>query len=149
MKQSNVIELITPEDWQRAHEALLSLRPKMSLETFLGNRAFCLQEGYRLFGLEVDGIIVAVAGITMRPHLVFKKQLEIDDLATHRDHQRKGHGLSLVNYLIEFAKINSCNRIKLFSSSGRNPAHMLYEKAGMENATDGYRFELQFPKTNP
>ena len=144
MEQPKVIELTTPEDWQRAHEALLSLRPRLSLETFIGNRAFCLEAGYRLFGLEVDGIIVAVAGITMRPHIVFCKQLEIDDFATHKDHQRKGHGLNLVRWIIEFAKINSCNKIKLFSSSDRNPAHRLYEKAGMNAITDGFRFELQF-----
>lgn len=146
MEQPKVIELTTPEDWQRSHEALLSLRPRLSLETFLGNRAFCLEGGYRLFGLEVDGIIVSVAGITIRPHLVFYKQLEIEDFATHKDYQKKGYGLILLKWIIEFAKTNASTGVKLISRLDNKDAHSFYKKAEM-NST-GLRFELQFHKTN-
>lgn len=137
-----VLELTSEQEWRDAFPAIQALRPKMSLETFLNNRSSCLAGGYRLFGLREKDAVVAVAGVILRPHLEFGKQLEVEDFATRKDYQQRGFGLSLMKWIIEFATQNGCYRVKLVSGLSRMAAHALYEKAGLEK--DGYRFQIKF-----
>lgn len=134
--------LSTPEEWTLAFPAFESLRPKMTLETFLANRQNCLDGGYQLLGLIVDAKVVCVAGITVRPHVEHKKQIEIEDFSTHPAHKRKGYGKQVIEWIISFARESNCFRIKLGSGASREDAHLFYKSVGFSQ--NGFKFEMRF-----
>lgn len=135
-------ELVSEDEWRDAHPAFESLRPKMGLRTLLDNREICQKSGYRLFGGYRGGVIVTVAGITIRSHIEFRRQMEIEDLSTHPAHLRRGYARELLEFLIVLAKREQCFRIKLNSGMKRIEAHALYQALGMERT--GYHYDLRF-----
>ncbi len=139
---ADIRELTTVEQWSQALPTLLTLRPDITQEALLENRAACLAGGYRLFGLLIGGTIVCIAGINIRPHIQYGRQMEIEDFSTHLHHKRKGYGSLLLQYLFELAKKEGCFRVKLDSGNSRTDAHAFYERAGMKRT--GFRFEYRF-----
>lgn len=132
----------TSEEWTLAFPAFESLRPKMTVETFLANRQNCLDGGYQLLGLVVDAKVVCVAGITVRPHVENKMQLEIEDFSTHPVYKRKGYGRQVLEWIVVYAEENKCFRIKIDSGTSREEAHQFYKSIGFEQT--GFRFEKRF-----
>lgn len=134
--------LSTPEEWTLAFPAFESLRPRMTLEAFLANRQNCLDGGYQLLGLVVDEKVVCVAGISVRPHVEHKRQLEIEDFSIHPANKRKGYGKQVLEWIVAYAGENNCFRIKIDSGTSREEAHLFYKSIGFSQT--GFRFEKRF-----
>ena len=131
----------TFEEWTLSFPAFESLRPQMTLEAFLANRQYCLDGGYQLVGLKVNTTVVSVAGISIRPHIVGRKQLEIEDFSTHPAHKRQGYGKRVLEWVIAYAEDNECFRIKIDSGTSREEAHLFYKSLGFSQS--GFRFEMR------
>lgn len=53
-------------------------------------------------------------------------------VAIHPDHAGKGHGLQMMNEIINYAKLQGCRRIELSTAVTNQKAIRLYERAGFE-----------------
>ena len=103
-------ELITDQEWGLAWRALVTLRPKLPLETFISNKHQLLGEGYHLIGLFRDNIIVSVASYTISPHPVFMREMIIHDMSTLLGESSKGYGSQVLSFLDELAIKLGCGR---------------------------------------
>ena len=89
----------------------------------------------------VDGEIKAVAGFRISEWLAAGKYLEIDDLVATGSERSKGYGGELFDWLVEHAKRNNCDQVRLVSRVTRLDAHRFYLKKQMK--LEAYYFSLQ------
>ncbi|KAA3606212.1 MAG: ribosomal-protein-alanine N-acetyltransferase [Calditrichaeota bacterium] len=59
-------------------------------------------------------------------------EFEISQIAISQDFRREGLGWNLLDFLLSFAKENSCNLVNLEVMESNFPALELYKKAGFE-----------------
>jgi GNAT superfamily N-acetyltransferase len=97
-------------------------------------------QGYRLVGAFEDGRCVAVAGFRVIHNLAWGDCLYVDDLSTHPDGRRRGHGRALLDWCEAEAARLGCGEFHLDSGVGpeREDAHRLYFNAGLR--ITGYHF---------
>ena len=90
-------------------------------------------QGYRLVGAFEDGRCLAVAGFRLIHNLAWGDCLYVDDLSTHPDGRRRGHGRALLEWCEAEAARLGCGELHLDSGVGpeREDAHRLYFNAGM------------------
>ena len=90
-------------------------------------------EGYRLVGAFEDGRCVAVAGFRVIHNLAWGDCLYVDDLSTHPDGRRRGHGRALLDWCRRKAARLGCGELHLDSGVGpdREDAHGLYFNTGL------------------
>jgi GNAT superfamily N-acetyltransferase len=81
--------------------------------------------GFRLIYLS-DGEVLAVAGIRIAEWLAGGKYLEIEDLVTAETARSSGHGGRLFDWIVDYARAEGCNQVKLVSSVKRFDAHRFY-----------------------
>lgn len=90
--------------------------------------------GYRLIAAFVPAreSAVAVAGFRVANSLAWGQHLYVDDLSTHPDERRQGHGGALLDWLLAEARRIGCNQLHLDSGTGaaRFDAHRLYHARG-------------------
>jgi GNAT superfamily N-acetyltransferase len=102
-------------------------------------------EGYRLVGVSEDGRVVAVAGFRVMTNLVSGRVLYVDDLSTHPEARRRGHGAELLEWCEAEARRLGCEELHLDSAVGpeRQDAHRLYLNAGMRIAAHHFEKGLR------
>jgi GNAT superfamily N-acetyltransferase len=90
-------------------------------------------EGYRLVGAFEDGRCVAVAGFRVIHNLAWGDCVYVDDLSTHPDGRRRGHGRALLDWCGAEAERLGCGQLHLDSGVGpeREDAHRLYFNTGL------------------
>jgi GNAT superfamily N-acetyltransferase len=90
-------------------------------------------QGYRLVGAFEDGRCVAVAGFRVIHNLAWGDCLYVDDLSTHPDRRRRGHGRTLLEWCEAEAARLGCGEFHLDSGVGpeREDAHRLYFNTGL------------------
>ncbi len=90
-------------------------------------------QGYRLVGVFEDGRCSAVAGFRVIRNLAWGDTLYVDDLSTHPDARRRGHGKALLEWCAAEARRLGCDELHLDSGVGpeREEAHRLYLNSGM------------------
>jgi len=86
--------------------------------------------GFQLAYL-TEGEIKAVAGFRISEWLAGGKYLEIEDLVAKSGERSKGYGGELFDWLVEYAKENSCLQVRLVSRVSRLDAHGFYLRKGM------------------
>ena len=129
-------ELLIPETGL-AFEAMLPLRPEPASEEEFVRQIDEVQrlEGYRLVGAfeEGDPNALAVAGFREGHNLAWGHHLYVDDLSTHPDARRRGHGRALLDWLADEATGLGCDQLHLDSGVGleRADAHRLYLNSGL------------------
>lgn len=108
------------------------LRPQLSLDEFLSSvERMSESTGYKLAYL-VEGEIRAVAGIRISEWLHTGKYLEIEELITNERERSKGYGGQLFDWILEYAKEEGCNQVRLVSGVAREKAHQFYLNKGMK-----------------
>lgn len=102
-------------------------------------------QGYRLVGVFEAGRCVAVAGFRVLHNLAWGDCLYVDDLATHADARRRGHGRALLDWCAAEARRSGCNALHLDSGVGpeREDAHRLYFNCGLRITS--YHFAQPIP----
>lgn len=90
-------------------------------------------QGYRIVGAFDDGRVTAVAGFRVIHNLAWGDCLYVDDLSTHPDGRRRGHGRALLEWCAAEARRLECGQMHLDSGVGpeRADAHRLYLNTGM------------------
>ncbi len=117
---------------QKCYPVMSELRPHIAEDKFLPQvKRQAEQSGFRLVYLSVEGEVKAVAGIRIAEWLAGGKALEIEDLVAAESERSKGHGGELFDWIVEYAKQNECDQIKLVSAVTRHAAHRFYLKKGM------------------
>ena len=110
---------------------MAELRPHIQPDEFLPMVKRLIEvAGFRLAYL-TDGGIKAVAGFRISEWLAGGKYLEIEDLVAKNGERSKGYGGKLFDWLVEHAKENDCQHVRLISRVSRLDAHRFYLRKGM------------------
>jgi GNAT superfamily N-acetyltransferase len=129
------LQEILPPDTALAFAAMRELRTHYEDEAEFVRRVDEVQrpEGYRLVGAFEDGRCVAVAGFRVIHNLAWGDCLYVDDLSTHPDGRRRGHGRALLEWCAAEAERLGCGQLHLDSGVGpeREDAHRLYFNTGL------------------
>lgn len=120
-----------PAEIDRCFPVMRQLRPTLIASEFVGRVQTQQAEGYQLAFLEVDDVIVSVAGFRMQTLLWSGKTLYVDDLVTDEGSRSKGYGESMLTWLIALAKEAGCTTFMLDSSTHRHEAHAFYFRHGL------------------
>jgi GNAT superfamily N-acetyltransferase len=132
-----VIREILPPDTGSAFGAMRALRTDLADEDSFVRRIDEVQrpQGYRLVGAFEEGEpnAAAVAGFRIGQNLAWGHHLYVDDLSTLPQTRRRGHGRSLLEWLVEEGRRLGCEQLHLDSGVGldRADAHRLYLNAGL------------------
>ena len=118
-----------------AFEAMRALRTHYDDEAEFVRRVDEVQraEGYRLLGAFEGDRCLAVVGFREMHTLAWGHVIYVDDLSTHPDGRRRGHGRVLLEWIAEEAKRLGCDQVHLDSGveANRLDAHRLYLNTGM------------------
>jgi GNAT superfamily N-acetyltransferase len=128
-----VVLLTTALEWRAAAAVMQVLRPSLNVEEFIARREELGAEGYCLLGAWVGGQVVSIASYTISPHVTYRRELLIHDMATRPDAQGQGHASSLLEALGAIAREKGCGRIFVHT---RN-AQSLYARNGFSDYSTG------------
>jgi GNAT superfamily N-acetyltransferase len=119
------------------------LRPHLSLAEFITQVDRQQQQyHYQLVYLQADESIEAVAGFRLSESLAWGKFLYVDDLVTRSVHRSQGSGTLLFNWLVDYARSNSCQQLTLDSGVQRFAAHRFYLHHRMEITSHHFTLKL-------
>jgi GNAT superfamily N-acetyltransferase len=122
----------TEEEIRKCFPVMAELRPHFTSEDEFFNQVKRQAEnnGFKLVLLEDDGV-KALGGIRIGEWLGGGKYLEIEDLVASENQRSKGYGGELFGWIVDYAKRENCNQIKLVSHVKRFAAHKFYLNKGM------------------
>jgi GNAT superfamily N-acetyltransferase len=122
----------TDDEIRKCYAVMAELRPhfKSEDELLLQVKRQMAESNFRLVYLEVTDV-KAVGGIRLGEWLGGGKYLEIEDLVSTENERSKGFGGELFDWIVNHAKRENCNQIKLVSHVKRFAAHKFYLNKGM------------------
>ena len=121
----------TDDEIQNCYAVMAELRPHLKPDAFLRKvKRQVENSGYKLVYL-TDGEVKAVGGFRISEWLSGGKFLEIEDFVAKNGERSKGYGGELFDWLVDFAKRENCNQIKLVSRVTRFGAHRFYLRKRM------------------
>ncbi|GAA5344539.1 GNAT family N-acetyltransferase [Planifilum fimeticola] len=121
-------ELTKKDEWIEAFPLMKELRTHLDQDTYLSLLEEMRPQGYRLFALEENGRMVALAGVAVMVNLYNGRYLFIYDLVTKEGERSKGYGEKLLRHLEAFARDQGCRLVELTSGLKRKNAHRFYEE---------------------
>ena len=122
------------------YSVLAELRPHVQPDEFLPRvKKLAEVAGYQLAFLTDDGV-KAVAGFRISEWLAGGKYLEIEDLVAVSSERSKGYGGELFDWMVEHARENDCEQLRLVSRVTRFDAHRFYLNKRM--IIEAYYFSL-------
>ena len=118
------------------------LRPHLDAEAF-EERIGRLHDrhGFKLAFLE-DGEVVCVAGLRVGEWLHQGRYLEIEDFVSKSGNRSAGNGGRLFDWIVDYARSQECNHIRLVSALTRDAAHRFYERKGMQRFAYYFTMDL-------
>lgn len=122
------VSLTDEKAWRAAHPAMCSLYPDLSEDDWVGRVRELSQERYTLFGLEVEGEIVTVAGVQHLELLTVGKVLWLFDMATADSWRGRGYGKEMLKHLELYAQGNGYTRLLLHTSMKREETISFYRR---------------------
>ena len=139
---SHIILTQSDAEIENCFPVMQELRPHLVQAGFVERvRRQEQQYGYRLAYFEDDQGVKALAGFRISECLASGKFLYVDDLITQADARSKGYGEALLDWLIEYAKANSCEQLQLDSGVQRFGAHRFYFRKRLEITS--YHFAMK------
>ena len=117
----------TDEEINACYRVMAELRTHIKPEEFLPRvRRQMERFDYKLAYLKDEGEVKAVAGIRISEWLHGGKYVEIDDLVSKAGDRSKGYGGQLFDWVVDFAKAENCDHVRLLSGVQRFDAHRFY-----------------------
>jgi GNAT superfamily N-acetyltransferase len=107
-------------------DVVSELRPHLVREEFVPRVREQQQGGYRLAYVSEDGAPVAAAGFRIATYLAWGRALYVDDLVTRASARSRGHGKTLLAWLVDHARRCGCEQLHLDSGTQRVDAHRFY-----------------------
>ncbi|MFI5135472.1 MAG: GNAT family N-acetyltransferase [Chitinophagales bacterium] len=125
-----VKEAASEEDFYKCREVLRTLRPHISEEFFFEAIRKTIEDNRRLIFIEENGKGVSVLVFEWGYNLFRGKYIYIDDLSSLPEARGKGYASLLLDWVIDYARINGFDQVHLDSgvNEGRWDAHRLYLK---------------------
>ncbi|MDZ8187440.1 MAG: GNAT family N-acetyltransferase [Nostoc sp. ChiSLP02] len=102
------------------------LRPHLEEAKFLEQVRYQMKQGYQIAFLATEEQPVAVAGFRILTCLSSGKFLYIDDLVVDEFKRSQNYGQQLFQWLVEYARENYCQQLRLDSGIQRFAAHRFY-----------------------
>ena len=122
----------TDDEINACYDVMSQLRPHVAREDFLPRvRRMGNDFGFRVAYVKDDDEVKAVAGIRVSEWLHGGKYLEIDDLVAKDGDRSKGYGGKLFDWIIDLARSENCQHVRLLSGVQRFDAHRFYLKKRM------------------
>ena len=118
------------------------LRTNLVEEEFLQRVRLQASSGYELALLESEGHVCAVAGFRLIENLFTGRVLYVDDLVTDKAYRSRGHGRTLLDWLVTRARGTGCKTLELDSGVQRAEAHRFYLGSGMVISSHHFRLEI-------
>ena len=130
---SVTVRLITSdEEIARCFPVMQQLRPHLkSVEQMLALTRAMLVEGAEFAVLEHEGEVATVAAFRIRTMLVSGITMYVDDLVTAEAMRSHGHGKTMLEWLMNYARQRGCETFSLDSATFRQEAHAFYFREGM------------------
>jgi GNAT superfamily N-acetyltransferase len=117
----------TKEEIEKCFPVMRQLRPRFSQKDFIAQVWRQMVEStFRLVYLSTKNEIKAVGSYRIGEWLAGGKYLEIEDLIAENDQRSKGYGGELFDWIVNLAKNENCDQIKLVSHVERFGAHRFY-----------------------
>lgn len=120
----------TLDDLKKIAPVMLQLRSQYSEESLIEQIQEQQKNGYQLAYVEENCFVLCVAGFVVGKKLAWQKHVYVDDLVTSKEHQSKGAGTFLMEWIMNFARENGCQQLHLDSGVLRFPAHKFYLRQG-------------------
>jgi GNAT superfamily N-acetyltransferase len=130
------------EDIMRCFPLMKELRTHLVESEFISQIQRQQRGGYRLAYLESNGQIVALAGFRVLDKLDVGRSLYVDDLVTVEAARSKGHGKTLLAWLIQQAKGEHCSAFELDCGVQRFAAHRFYQTNRMVISAHHFALKL-------
>jgi GNAT superfamily N-acetyltransferase len=123
----NVIKLAQQDtEIASCFKAMNNLRTELIEKDFVPLVRELMRGGYQLAYLQVEDLVVCVAGFRVQQNLVLDKHLYVDDLSTLEGWQSKGYGTQMMDWLRQYAIAQQCKVFHLDSGVQRYRAHKFY-----------------------
>lgn len=133
----------TDEEINDCYEVMSQLRPHITREDFLPRVRRQMESfGFELPFVKDDGEVKAVAGIRISEWLFAGRYLEIDDLVSKDGERSKGYGGELFDWIVEYARSQDCNHVRLLSGVQRFDAHRFYLRKRMNIEAHYFSMDL-------
>ena len=114
------------DEIQGCYSVMAELRPHVGQDEFLRRvKKQAEIAGYQLAYL-LDEEVKAVAGFRISECLAWGKFLYVDDLVSRSGARSKGYGAALFEWLVNYAREQSCDQFHLDSGVQRFDAHRFY-----------------------
>lgn len=128
-----IIRLVdSDDDLDRCFPVMRELRPSLAdAEEFRLRVRTQQAEGYRLALLEDAGQVATVGGFRVHEILASGRTMYVDDLVTAAAMRSRGHGKTMLNWLMELARSEGCSSFSLDSGTQRQEAHAFYLRERM------------------
>jgi GNAT superfamily N-acetyltransferase len=111
---------------------LTELRPHIAQADFVPLvKRLMAQTGFRMVYLKTETGVKAVGGFRISEWLAGGKYLEIEDLATLSGDRSKNFGGKIFDWLVDYAKEQGCDQLRLVSHVRRFGAHRFYLRKRM------------------
>ncbi len=125
---TGIFQITGDADLRRAFPVMAQLRPHIpDADDFIARvREGVAKEGYLLFALEEDGVILALCGAQPMYTLYYDRCLWVCDLVTDERARSRGHGRKLLGRVEDWARENGFREIALSSGTWRKDAHRFY-----------------------
>lgn len=124
------------------YPVMAELRPHVKADEFLPEvKRLAEIAGYKLVYLR-DGEVKAAAGFRISEWLASGKYLEIEDFVSKDGERSKGYGGALFDWLVEYARNENCQQIKLVSRVTRFDAHRFYLRKKMNIEAHYFTLDL-------
>lgn len=119
------------------------LRPHVTSEAeFVARVEEQQREGFLLAMLEHEGVVVTVAGFRVQHMLASELTLYVDDLVTGAAFRSHGHGKTMLDWLMAYARERGCQTFSLDSGTHRREAHAFYFREKMRVTSFHFAREL-------
>jgi GNAT superfamily N-acetyltransferase len=133
----------TDDEINACYDVMSQLRPHIDRESFLPRVRRQMNDfDYGLVYLKDDNEVKAVAGIRISEWLHGGRYVEIDDLVAKDGERSKGYGGQLFDWIIDYAKSEKCDHVRLLSGVQRFDAHRFYLRRRMNIEAHYFSMDL-------
>lgn len=105
---------------------MAELRPHIEANEFVPKVKKLAEHADFKLAYLTDCQVKAVAGFRISEWLARGKYLEIEDLVTAEGDRSKGYGGQLFDWLVNYAREQNCDQVRLVSHVNRFDAHRFY-----------------------